>query len=120
MDVRKIKLFATILFFASISFSCFGQKRISDIPKEKQLTYSFGTDIVPDQETAIKMADVILKKRYPPLRNYEDMPLVVKPIVNGKVWEVTLTVEKDSLAEKTYTIRINKNTGEVLAIWFTH
>lgn len=35
---------------------------IKDLPKE--ISNKYGTDIIPDKETALMYADIILKKRY--------------------------------------------------------
>lgn len=87
--------------------------RMKDLPKNINITY--GTDIIPDEETALKYTYLIFKSRYINV-SFEDMkPYIINLTANGKVWEVKALIR--NYKNKYYIIRINKNTGEILNIW---
>jgi len=87
--------------------------RIRDLPKKINIVY--GTDIIPDKETALQYADLIFKTRYPntPFDNLK--PYTINLIGDEKVWEVKVPI--GNYDNKYYILRINKNTGEIINIW---
>lgn len=86
---------------------------IKDLPKE--IDYKYGKPMIPDEETALQYADIILKKRF---RNipFDDLkPYTINLIANERVWEIKVHIE--NYKDKYFLIRINKNNGEILNCW---
>lgn len=88
---------------------------IKDLPRE--ISTKYGTDIIPDEETALEYADVILKKRYINTQIDKLKPYEIELIAEGKVWEIKLPTDPRLREVAYFHLRINKNNGEVLNIW---
>ena len=84
---------------------------IKDLPKE--ISTKYGTDIIPDKETALMYADIILKKRYINVDFDVLKPYEISLIAEDKVWEIKVLRKPNYY----YHLRLNKNNGEVLNIW---
>ena len=76
-----------------------------------KITYRYGTDVIPDEETAIKYTDILINKRE--LLNPEKAkPYQISLIADNKVWHIV--VKSYNCRHCKIYININKNTGEVL------
>jgi hypothetical protein len=117
-DLVIKKIFIYLFFVSLISCKSLGQKSnnpITDLPKEIDTRY--GIDIVPNEKTALKIAEIILEERFVNV-NFNDLkPFQINLIADEKVWEI-IVVEKVFKGKiTTYNLRINKNTGEILNLW---
>src|SRR5690606_10831481 len=116
-DIKNIVFIIFMCFITQISTSqekkSKGYDRIKDLPKKIDVVY--GTDIIPDKETALQYADLIFKTRYPntPFDNLK--PYTINLIADERVWEVKVPIGNNN--NKYYILRINKNTGEIINIW---
>lgn len=119
MDTKNKKILILLVIFLTFINNAFSQRKVDDLPKN--ITQSYGTDIIPDEKTAIKIAEIILLKRYVNIDSLNYFkPFKVKLICNDRVWELKLEEIEDKIYKKNYNIRLNKNTGEVLNIWSSH
>lgn len=85
-----------------------------DLPKE--LNYKYGKPMIPDEETALQYADLVLKKRYNiPFDEFK--PYQIKLIADDRVWEIKVSIERYVGRYVYYFIRINKNNGEIVNCW---
>ena len=119
MDIKKLIFILLLSITNQIIYSqeeSYFDDNMSD-RKNYDIKYSYLIDIIPDEETAIQYADIILKKRYVNIKIENLKPYKIKLIDDGKVWEIKLPKYKDIKYKFYYNIRINKNTGEILDIW---
>ncbi|MDR6464590.1 hypothetical protein [Chryseobacterium sediminis] len=70
----------------------------------------YGIDFLPDESTAIKYVDILIKKDL--LDPEKAKPYKVSLIEDGKVWHII--VKSYNCRNCKINININKNTGEVL------
>jgi len=116
------KSFLTILILSS-NFSVVSAQELTneriDTVKElpKVIAVRYGNDLVPDENTAVQIADVILKRRTASVNFDKLKPYLVKSIADDKVWEIKITQEVFVGKFSYWYVRINKNTGEILNIW---
>ena len=110
--IKFILLFSIIMLLNFNSYSQEVFNPITDLPKE--IAERYGTDIVPDEKTALKIAEIIFKAGYINTKFDKLKPFEIKLIADNRVWEVK-AVQQTFINKKTiFCIRINKNTGEVL------
>ncbi|WP_131327886.1 hypothetical protein [Chryseobacterium vrystaatense] len=75
------------------------------------IAYRYGTDIIPDEDAAIKYIDILINKRE--LLNPERAkPYQISLIADNKIWHII--VKNYNCRNCNIYININKNTGEVL------
>lgn len=86
---------------------------IKDIPKK--IYYKYGKPMIPDKETALQYADLVLKKRFRNVPFDEFKPYIINLIADERVWEIKVQIA--DYANKYFLIRINKNNGEILNCW---
>lgn len=87
---------------------------IRDIPSE--ITERYVIPLVGDKDTALAISKLIIKESY---KNVAIESLIIEKIAlvaNGKVWEIALKTPNAGFG-LFFTIRINKNTGEILNYW---
>jgi len=75
------------------------------------ITYRYGADVIPDEDTAIKYVDILIHKRYF-LEPEKSKPYEISLIANNKVWHII--VKSYNCRYCKIYININKNTGEIL------
>lgn len=88
---------------------------IRDLPKEITIKYSI--DIIPDKETALEYADLILKNRYINTKIDDLKPYEIELNKEGTVWKIKLPTDNRLRRKAYFHLNINKNTGEILNIW---
>lgn len=86
---------------------------IKDLPKE--LGYKYGKAMIPDKETALQYADLVLKKRFRNVPFDDFKPYIINLIADERVWEIKVQIA--DYTNKYFLIRINKNNGEILNCW---
>lgn len=102
------------VFMCLFLINCSASKEIINPIRDIQypLVHKYGTDIVPNEEVALKLAEVIWKERY---KNYDIdsyKPFKINLTDNDKVWDITA-----SSFYGVFRMKINKNTAEVLNNW---
>lgn len=119
MIINKKNILLIMCMFSHIIYSQetpdLKRDPIRDLPEE--ISFKYGTDIIPDKETALEYADIILKKRYINTKIDELKPYEITLIEEDKVWEIKLPTDTRLRGIAYFHIKINKNTGEVLNIW---
>ncbi|MCC2591143.1 hypothetical protein [Chryseobacterium sp. MFBS3-17] len=75
------------------------------------ITDRYGTDVIPDEDTAIKYVDILISKRYF-LDPKKAKPYQISLIADNKVWHIV--VKSYNCRYCKIYININRNTGEVL------
>lgn len=88
---------------------------IKDLPEIINSKYVI--PMIPNEETALQYAEIILKKRYKGMDFEEVKPFEVHLIADEKVWDIQAPVNKRLRGIAYFHLRINKNTGEVLNSW---
>ena len=83
---------------------------------DKPIKIRFGNNIIKDEEMALFMAEYIFSNRYKNIDFKKFKPFVIQSIEGNKVWEI-IASKKLYGKKPTFTIRINKNTGEILNLW---
>lgn len=76
-----------------------------------KITYRYSIDIIPDKETAVKYADILISNREL-LNTDKAKPYQVNLIDDNKIWQIVVR-SYNCISCKIY-ININKNTGEIL------
>ncbi|SHF78898.1 hypothetical protein [Chryseobacterium sp. OV279] len=76
-----------------------------------KITNRYSIDIIPDKETAVKYADMLISNREL-LSADKAKPYLVNLINDNKIWQVIIK-SYNCRSCKIY-ININKNTGEIL------
>lgn len=105
-----------VLFFVIVS--CSSAKKVSDSDIQSPIIERYGTDLISSEELAAKIAEIIWTERYVNDKIQLYKPFEVKLIENGKVWEITGNSPlKGNVIKRTYHMKINKNTGEILRNW---
>lgn len=109
-----------MLFLCAFPLSIMAQQKIQKKCKDInrgidqlpcKITYRYGTDIIPDEETAIKYIDLLINKREL-LDPDKAKPYLVNLIADNKVWHIV--VKSYNCRYCKIYININRNTGEVL------
>lgn len=115
--IKQLILFSSLLMILSVKL--YAQDTISDPIKDlpKEIQFHYGTDIIPDESTAMELAEVILKNRYRSTNFKKLKPFEINLIADNKVWDVKIVQNTFRFKTTEYHIRLNKNTGEVLNIW---
>jgi len=90
---------------------------ITDLPKEINVRY--GTDVISKEESALKIAEILFIEDSPNTNFDVYKPFKIQLIADGKVWDIEASTQEKNFKgiRKTYHIRINKNTAEVLNFW---
>ncbi len=83
--------------------------------KDKKTVQKFKKDLVPDANTAIKIADAIWDVEYYKIKGVRDLPYTVT-LEDDKVWYVKTNLPKGSFGLVLY-IKINKYDGKILNLW---
>ncbi|WP_431343313.1 hypothetical protein [Chryseobacterium sp. JK1] len=110
-----LRIVLIILYFLPLSLMAQEGKckdknrRIDQLPCK--LANHYGTDIIPDEEIAIKYVDILIRKREL-LDPEKSKPYQVSLIADNKVWQIV--VKSYNCRYCKIYININKNTGEVL------
>ncbi|MBN9284403.1 MULTISPECIES: hypothetical protein [unclassified Flavobacterium] len=120
-----IKITITTFWIIIIAIFCNGcsslkdklYNPVTDLPKK--ITERYAIDIVTDKEMALKLADIIYKEQYRNIDFEQLKPFTVNLIADGKVWEIIASSKKVGVpgVDRTYYLRINKNTAEVINLW---
>lgn len=115
--IKQLILFSSLLMILSVK--SFAQDTISDPIKDlpKEIKSHYGTDIIPDESTAMELAEVILKNRYRSTNFKKLKPFGINLIADDKVWDIKIVQNTFRVKTTEYHVRLNKNTGEVLNIW---
>ena len=74
----------------------------------------FDRDLVPDEKTAIRLADAIWDARYGIKKGTRDLPYTIK--LEKGVWYIKTNLPEGYYG-KVFNIKINKYDGKVLYIW---
>ncbi|MDR6513925.1 hypothetical protein [Chryseobacterium camelliae] len=114
-----LKKILILLYFFPLCITAQQQEKCSDKKRGiKQLPCTivnrYGIDMIPDEETAIKYVDILIRKR-DLLDPERCKPYQINLIADNRVWEVVIKSYKCSYCK--IFININKNTGEVLNIY---
>lgn len=64
---------------------------VKDLPEE--ITYRYNVPIIPDEQTALLYADMILKRRYKGMDFDKVKPYSINLIEDEKVWEVKIPTD---------------------------
>jgi hypothetical protein len=116
MDIKKLSIL--LLFYVFIGCKSSAQVKndpIEDLPSK--IVTKYGIDIVPNQEIALKIAQIILQERFQNTK-FEDLkPFTINLIAEGKVWDIIVIEKVFKNKITTYHVRINKNTSEILNLW---
>lgn len=88
---------------------------IREVPKK--ILYKYATPLIPDEETAIEYADIVLKKRYKNIDFNQLKPYEIKLIADDWIWEIKVTQQVFYWKKSYFYLRINKNTGEIVNFW---
>lgn len=83
--------------------------------KKTKNPQKFDVDLVPNEKTAIEIANIIWSARYEGLKWYKDLPYTVV-LEDNKVWYVKNNLPKGYYG-KILHIKINKYDGRILYIW---
>ena len=75
------------------------------------IAYRYSMDVIADEDTAIKYADILINKRYL-LDPERAKPYQISLIADSKVWHIVAKSYNCRYC-KIY-INVNKNTGEIL------
>lgn len=75
------------------------------------IAYRYGIDVMPDEDSAVRYVDILIKKRNF-LEPEKAKPYQVSLIADNKVWHIV--VKSYNCRYCKIYININKNTGEVL------
>ena len=75
----------------------------------------FEPDLVPDEKTAIKVANAIWDSRYGNSTVVRDLPYTVT-LEENKVWFVKTNLPKGYVGQILF-IKINKYDGKILYVW---
>lgn len=115
-DIKIPKIILLIVFFLPLSLisqeksKCKDKNRgIYELPCK--FVDRYGTDVIPDEETAIKYTDLLIEKRQL-LDPEKAKPYQISSIANNNVWHIV--VKSYNCRYCKIYININKNTGEVL------
>lgn len=113
-NVNLILLFCLFLICTNESYA---QPKLP-----KKIEDRYGLDMIPNEESAIKLAEIVLYGRTTIKSLDKFKPFTINSIAKDKVWEVIVSVIGDPKysREKIYKIYINKNTGEILTFWDSH
>lgn len=116
--IKKLSIYFSI--FSLIGCSALKQTNynpITDLPKEFGVRY--GTDVISKKESALKIAEILFSEDSPNTNFEVYKPFKIKLIADGKVWDIEATTQEENFEgiRKTYHIRFNKNTAEVLNFW---
>jgi len=93
-----------------IDYASYG-KYIDETKKPQK----FEPDLVPDEKTAIKLADVIWDARYGTPKGIRNMPYTVT-LEENKVWYIKTNLEKGFFGQVLH-IKINKYDGKIIYVW---
>lgn len=120
MDIKKyiICLIGGLLTSCSSTAQKKGYNPIKDLPKE--IVVKFGIDIIPNEDLALKVAESILREHNRNVEFNDLKPFTINLIADGKVWDISISDKPNTeyrVIRRTYHLRINKNTGEVLNYW---
>jgi hypothetical protein len=116
MDIKKMLYLLIIVVFTSCKSSAqVTNNPIKDLPSE--IVTKYGIDMVPNQESALKISQIILQERFQNTKFENLKPFTINLIAEGKVWDVIITEKVFLNKTTTYHLRINKNTSEILNIW---
>ena len=112
---KSLILYSIIITFMSCKTSNVNQMAmITSI--EKPLKSRYGTDVIYSEATALIITQTIFEERYENIDFEKFKPFIINLIEDKKVWEI-IASKKIGPYTPTYTIRINKNTGEILNLW---
>ena len=121
---RKNIIFPLFILFL---FSCGTNKKntnhIEDVDyanygnyiKETKKPQKFEPNLVPDEKTAIKLADVIWDARYGTPKGIRNLPFTVT-LEESQVWYIKTNLEKGFIGQVLH-IKINKYDGRILYVW---
>jgi len=76
----------------------------------------YGNDIISNEKIALKYAELIFNHRYKNVDFSSFKPFEISSIENGKVWYVIAKKKTLHIYEPKYSIKINKNTAEILEL----
>lgn len=125
MNTNFKNLLFTLLII--VVFSCGSNKKnvsqVEDIDyanygkhvNETKKAQKFEPDLVPDEKTATKLADVIWDARYGTPKGIRNLPYTVI-LEEGKVWYIKTNLEKGFFGQVLH-IKINKYDGKILYVW---
>lgn len=83
--------------------------------KKSGKTQKFKEDLVPDEKTAIKIANAIWDVKYSAIKGVRDLPYTVL-LEENKIWFIQTNLPKGAYG-MVLSIRISKNDGQVLYLW---
>lgn len=87
----------------------------NDYIKKTGKPQNFNQDLVPDEKTAILIADIIWNARFEGLKWSKEIPYTVI-LEDKKIWYVKTNLPKNYIG-KILHIKINKYDGRILYIW---
>ena len=83
--------------------------------KSNKVIQKFVPDLIPNEETAIKLADLIWEARYKTTKNMHVLPYSVK-LENDTIWYVKTNLANGFMGE-VFHVKINKYDGKILYVW---
>lgn len=83
--------------------------------QETNETQKFDIDLVPDEKTAIKLAEAIWYARYKYEKKEINLPYIIT-LESEKVWYIKTSLPKNYMGQ-IFFIKINKYDGRILYVW---
>lgn len=94
-----------------ITISEQNDRSYSELPAH--INQRYGSDIIDNQEMALKFARLVFENKYKYV-NFDSLcTFKIESISEDRVWEIVASNPKIYYSRQ-YTMRINKNTGEIL------
>jgi len=85
--------------------------------KKTKMVQNFEDDLVPDEKTAIKIADAIWDVKYSNIKGARTLPYTVI-LEDNKIWYVRTNLLEGSFGMVLH-IKINKYDAKILYLWTT-
>jgi hypothetical protein len=114
-----IKKSILLLLLLTVFNGCKSMKDDSPVTRlPKKVNYRYGIDLIENEKIALDFTKLILKNKYKNI-DFDNSKYIVKLILDDRVWEIEVVINRTGITgiDKTFFIRINRNTGEVYNLW---
>jgi hypothetical protein len=114
-----IKKSILLLLLLTVFNGCKSMKDDNPVTRlPKKVNYRYGIDLIENEKIALDFTKLILKNKYKNI-DFDNSKYIVKLILDDRVWEIEVVINRTGITgiDKTFFIRINRNTGEVYNLW---